>query len=321
MQRAHDQVRDVSAQVEELRATVARQNEELEQLKQLSSNINRVPSSHKGSSQGPVVGHLGRLVLGDSNAEFFAGSTTGVHFILSAQQQYQRRFQCPDHFPEGIFRLHILKVCHGRVQMSPSEPYLHWIEPQFLNLPKIEYEFLSQQDLTSFEAVFDRFQHCWGMLYPVLLSKQFFAALDQLFRGIRTSSDVSFLLQVYALLALDAFSHHRTHSGVLHHTLTQSHYDRMLSDLFGRMPNRGDLTTLQALLLYLLYLQSTSQHSLGLRICGMTVRLAQSLGLHRHSRRFRHILGETELRKRLWWCVYILDVYGLIFPAFNHIWY
>lgn len=316
MQKAHDQVRDVSAQAEELRAIVAHQNEELERLKQ-HSNINSVPLSHKCSSQGPVVGHLGRLVLGDSNAEFFAGSTTGVHFILSAQQQYQRHFQSSDHFPEGVFRLHVLEVCHGSVRMRPSEPDPHWIEAQFLNLPNFEYGFLCQQGSTSFGAVFDRFQHCWGILYPVILSKQFFAALDQLFQGIRAFSDNSFLLQAYALLALDAFSHHSPDSDVSHHTLTQSNYDRILSDLFGRMPSRGDLTTLQALLLYLLYLQTTSQHSLGLRVCGMAVRLAQSLGLHRHSRRFRHILGETELRKRLWWCVYILDVYGLILPASN----
>lgn len=320
MQKARDQVRDVSAQAEELRATVACQNEELERLKQ-HSHINSVPSSHKRSSQGPVVGHLGRLVLGDSNAEFFAGSTTGVHFILSAQQQYQRRFESSDHFPEGVFRLHVLKVSHGRARMRPSEPGLHWIEPQFMNLPNFEYDFLCQQNPTSFEAVVGRFQHCWGILYPVLLPKQFFAGLDQLFQGIRASSDVSFLLQVYALLALDAFSHHSPDSDALHHTWAQSHHDRILSDLFGRMPSRGDLTTLQALLLYLLYLQTTSQHSLGLRICGMAVRLAQSLGLHRHSRRFRHILGETELRKRLWWCVYILDVYGLILPAFNLVLY
>lgn len=205
--------------------------------------------------------------------------------------------------------------------MRPSEPGLHWIEPQFMNLPNFEYDFLCQQNPTSFEAVVGRFQHCWGILYPVLLPKQFFAGLDQLFQGIRASSDVSFLLQVYALLALDAFSHHSPDSDALHHTWAQSHHDRILSDLFGRMPSRGDLTTLQALLLYLLYLQTTSQHSLGLRICGMAVRLAQSLGLHRHSRRFRHILGETELRKRLWWCVYILDVYGLILPAFNLVLY
>ncbi|KAI2816563.1 transcriptional regulator family: Fungal Specific TF [Aspergillus niger] len=41
---------------------------------------------------------------------------------------------------------------------------------------------------------------------------------------------------------------------------------------------------------------------------GQAVRLAQSLGLHRHSRRFRFCAGEMELRKRMWWCVYAVDV-------------
>ncbi|KAI9931164.1 hypothetical protein MW887_010823 [Aspergillus wentii] len=35
---------------------------------------------------------------------------------------------------------------------------------------------------------------------------------------------------------------------------------------------------------------------------------AQSLGLHRHARRFTFCRGDVELRKRVWWCVYAVDI-------------
>ncbi|KAL4879958.1 fungal-specific transcription factor domain-containing protein [Aspergillus karnatakaensis] len=44
-----------------------------------------------------------------------------------------------------------------------------------------------------------------------------------------------------------------------------------------------------------------------IQLNGHMVRIAQSLGLHRHARRFRMGVGEIELRKRLWWWIYTFD--------------
>ncbi|WZH49521.1 fungal-specific transcription factor domain-containing protein [Fusarium acuminatum] len=45
-------------------------------------------------------------------------------------------------------------------------------------------------------------------------------------------------------------------------------------------------------------------------ISGLATRLAQTLGLHRHSDRFKFDPLETELRRRAWWCQYSLDAYA-----------
>jgi hypothetical protein len=49
-----------------------------------------------------------------------------------------------------------------------------------------------------------------------------------------------------------------------------------------------------------------------IRINGLMVSISQSLGLHRHARRFKMKTGEIELRKRVWWYVYVFDRYVII---------
>ncbi|RKK09192.1 hypothetical protein BFJ65_g15644 [Fusarium oxysporum f. sp. cepae] len=45
-------------------------------------------------------------------------------------------------------------------------------------------------------------------------------------------------------------------------------------------------------------------------ISGLATRLAQTLGLHRHSDRFKFDPLETEVRRRAWWCQYSLDAFS-----------
>ncbi|RMZ89855.1 hypothetical protein DV736_g2914, partial [Chaetothyriales sp. CBS 134916] len=55
-----------------------------------------------------VIKHMGRLVLDSHGEERFAGSTTGVHFILSVQQALHARHIWHTPFPESCFRLYLL---------------------------------------------------------------------------------------------------------------------------------------------------------------------------------------------------------------------
>jgi len=85
-------------------------------------------------------------------------------------------------------------------------------------------------------------------------------------------------------------------------------YHELSLDLYHHVTANGSLASLQGLLLLLLYYQVTWQHHLVCSTIGSVVRVTHSLGLHRHARRFRFCVGETEVRKRVWWCVYIFDV-------------
>ncbi|KAK1148787.1 hypothetical protein N8T08_008672 [Aspergillus melleus] len=320
LETARNQLQVASTRQRELDATIASQAEEIERLK----DVNGTSRSNGGlagqgedrnpvSSPGPVVGHLGRLVLGDDNAEFFAGSTTGVHFILSAQQQYQAAFTSREHFPECLFRLHVLQPTHIRGTSTGDVFADRRGGGSFGSVTsyQAQCDYIRNLGAPAIHGIFERYLQNWGSLYPVLLSKQFFQTLENIMTDsslflVDRGRVVPFLLQVYALMAIESGKSNNSSSGPAH----PLNYNDITSNLYGRMPCRGDLSSLQALIIYILYLQTTSQHSLAIRVSGTAVRLAQSLGLHRHSRRFKHPPGEAELRKRLWWAVFALDVHS-----------
>ncbi|OGM41092.1 hypothetical protein ABOM_010421 [Aspergillus bombycis] len=319
LESARDQLQLLSAREEGLHETITSQKKEIEQLRELvtAPRPGGYTAHGERDSNGSVVAHLGRLVLGDGNSEFFAGSTTGVHFVLSAQQLYQTTFSSQEHFPECLFRLHILRPSGSPVAFEQPISVASCLGDVHLtsgNSFESLRNHLRNVGVVAVRGAFDKYQQCWGILYPVLLSKQFLDAFDDTINDTWTTSmephlRVPFLLQVYALIALESIHGNTaaTESGRLSY-----HLDTILSNLLGQMPCRGDILSLQGLILYLLYLQMTSQHSLAVRVCGMVVRLAQSLGLHRHTRRFKHSPGESELRRRIWWSVYVLDVQSSI---------
>ncbi|KAE8402102.1 hypothetical protein BDV37DRAFT_165721 [Aspergillus pseudonomiae] len=320
LESARDQLQLLSAREEGLRETIVSQKKEIEQLKELvTASRPGGYTQHGGerASNGSVVAHLGRLVLGDGNSEFFAGSTTGVHFVLSAQQLYQTTFSSQEHFPECLFRLHILRPNGSPVALEQPISVESCLGDGHLtsgNIFESLRNHLRNVGVVAIREAFDKYQQCWGILYPVLLSKQFLDTFDDTINDAWTTSmephlRVPFLLQVYALIALQSI--HSSTAATESRPLSY-HLDTILSNLLGHMPCRGDIPSLQGLILYLLYLQMTSQHSLAVRVCGMVVRLAQSLGLHRHTRRFKHSPGESELRRRIWWSVYVLDVQSSI---------
>ncbi|KAG5660910.1 hypothetical protein KAF25_002553, partial [Fusarium avenaceum] len=70
---------------------------------------------------------------------------------------------------------------------------------------------------------------------------------------------------------------------------------------------RSDLTTLQALVFYLLSLQSYSHTHSTWIFSGICVRMAQKMGLHRDGETLGLPPFETEIRRRLWWQIYMLD--------------
>lgn len=82
---------------------------------------------------------------------------------------------------------------------------------------------------------------------------------------------------------------------------------RLQRQLLPALMAVSDLESLQALSLLALYYLLSSQYVQMMNLNGLLVRIAESLGLHRHSRRFRFGAAEVELRKRVWWWVYMFD--------------
>ena len=130
--------------------------------------------------------------------------------------------------------------------------------------------------------------------------------------AIADRTGVIVLYQMLSLLAL-GFIGHPGHCEQDHfHFLCQSEgYYRMTTTLLDYILGKPCLQTLQGLEIVQIYLQISSRYSTASHIGGVATRLAQNLGLHRHSNRFKFDPLETELRRRVWWCQSSLDAYDL----------
>ena len=69
----------------------------------------------------------------------------------------------------------------------------------------------------------------------------------------------------------------------------------------------GNLTLVQALLLLSNYAQKRNKPNTGWNFLGLAVRMAMSLGLHKEFPGWKISLLQREVRRRLWWGVYIFD--------------
>ncbi|KAL2219178.1 putative C6 transcription factor [Thermoascus aurantiacus ATCC 26904] len=69
----------------------------------------------------------------------------------------------------------------------------------------------------------------------------------------------------------------------------------------------GNLTLVQALLLLSNYAQKRDKPNTGWNYLGLAVRMAMSLGLHKEFPEWKISLLQREIRRRLWWGVYIFD--------------
>lgn len=69
----------------------------------------------------------------------------------------------------------------------------------------------------------------------------------------------------------------------------------------------GNFTLVQALLLLSNYAQKRNKPNTGWNYLGLAVRMAMSLGLHKEFPGWKISLLQREIRRRLWWGVYIFD--------------
>ena len=69
----------------------------------------------------------------------------------------------------------------------------------------------------------------------------------------------------------------------------------------------GNLTLVQALLFLSNYAQKRNKPNTGWNFLGLAVRMSMSLGLHKEFHGWKISLSQREIRRRLWWGVYIFD--------------
>lgn len=247
-----------------------------------------------------VIKHMGRLVHDEKGVGRFAGSTTGVHFVLTVEQECQKALNLSGVFPESCFRLFLAEPSPNREFSLATGSWNDQMIRQCLTYP-----------LTHYCQQADAFIQKWEAFCPVLVKKQLMADIRGLMNTIYNPSGHGAIDYSTTLILLMILNIHESTADTTH-----QHHERSLDSLkrlslahslVDKVVGEGNLKALQALSLFALYNQ-LSGHCLTLTtLNGMIVSLAQSLGLHRHARRFKMGVGEVELRKRLWWWVYVFD--------------
>lgn len=247
----------------------------------------------------PVIGHMGRLVTDDQQVVMFGGSTTGVHFISQTEQQLQMLHTHRDALPSSAYSLYLHSLW-GLSQSITSPPGVSGILRQ-----------LPHETLDIVSSAIDR----WTPLYPIVHKPSIEAAAARLLESgiVANTSDVTLLHQVLMLLALGLVGRAGGCTLPHHHFLCLSeNYYRISATLQDYVIDQSCLQSLQSLVLTQIYLQLSNRYSRASHLSGIATRLAQTLGLHRHSLRFKFDPLETELRRRAWWCQYSLDAYALL---------
>ncbi|EWZ79899.1 hypothetical protein FOWG_16060 [Fusarium oxysporum f. sp. lycopersici MN25] len=243
----------------------------------------------------PVIGHMGRLVADDRQAPMFGGSTTGVHFISQAEQQLQLLHMHKDALPSCAYGLYLHSPWGASVHSSAS-PVVDIIA----KLPPNTIEIV--------EATIDR----WTPLYPIVHKSSTIDAIHGLLSSYQSPGyDVVILYQTLALLALGMIGQKRDCMQQHTHFLCASEPFYMISTtLLDTVIGQPCLQSLQGLVIIQIYVQLSGRYPTASHISGLATRLAQTLGLHRHSDRFKFDPLETEVRRRAWWCQYSLDAFS-----------
>lgn len=283
---------------------------------------NHVPSpavslSEESEKQDPkvstyIIRHMGRLVTDDSKIGKFAGSTTGVHFVSSVEEVCRRREPSIEPFHDDCFRLHLLqpRLRSGNSPLDPqSNPFLP-TDDAFIQ----QLETLLSQPLESHMRRLDTFLESWLSFCPVIPRQSFLRCIEQLPSFDRASlsqwhqGKISATLHTLLLIGLinKTTGNHALENEVLE-IWTNPQLLTFIHQLQGSIIAHGDTWCLQSLIVFSFFLQISGRSIEMLKTNGTLVRIAQSLGLHRHSRRFRFGQSENEVRNRMWWWIYGFD--------------
>ncbi|KAI1747692.1 hypothetical protein F4782DRAFT_543308 [Xylaria castorea] len=263
--------------------------------------------SHSVSSQSKaipalLIKHMGRLVQDSSGVDRFAGTTTGVHFMLLVQQ-IVRRQQLFGDFPESSFKVHLLDwVNHG-----PFSAHLESSMPTRLTLGEL---FRCPLSYYTDQAVL--FANTWSCLCPIIQPLDLASRLPEAINRAQHTAwpflgdqdlvlfQVALIVMINSTMASDDRS--KTVSAE-----ELSSYADAVAATFPNLITKADIFSLHGIALLSFYIILVGQHQSMPRINGILVQCAFSLGLHRHGRRFKYNPKENEMRKRLWWWVYIFD--------------
>ncbi|RQM08687.1 hypothetical protein DH86_00000413, partial [Scytalidium sp. 3C] len=171
------------------------------------------------------------------------------------------------------------------------------------NVSRIPVEFpapLAQISGLSEDAFIDAYFLYYHKTYPFLHEGTFRAQYAD--KNLRPRGN-TWLILLNTVLALGAWSigdENSTMDDVFYYRVKRLSQDSSVFEV-------GNLTLVQALLLLSNYTQKRNKPNTGWNYLGLAIRMAMSLGLHKEFPDWKIGHLQREMRRRVWWGVYIFD--------------
>lgn len=258
-----------------------------------------------------VIKHMGRLVYDESGTARFAGSTTGVHFVLLTQEACIQYLNYGEQFPQSCYSLYLLQPTINH-DVSLDYDFRSIIKSS--NYGKLAHNvrhclFLP---VTYYTQQIDLFMARWESFCPVLVRREILRDVQTLLTSLSQTStllriDCSTVMIVLMVMNINQLGEEVDLTGNAEAGKRRKESLDLACHLLSPVIVCGDLKALQALSLFAFYVQITGHSIWLLQLNSLMVRIAQSLGLHRHDRRFKYKSGLVELRRRIWWWIYLFD--------------
>jgi hypothetical protein len=343
-ERQASQLRDEVALLRRQLEDEKKANEELRKQLQTNSNTRAPPQQQnqpfhgqdgQASSQPPqphapaaklqrrkdaayMLKHMGRMVHDEHGIGRFAGITTGADFLQSLEAVWAICVGGPKQpFPESCYRLFLSDPTSDLSLVGASEsPWGMILADQALpSTAAADMARLLNQPLNYYVQQAHIFLSRWEVMCPLLIPSELARDLTGIAERSQDGSastqtsepHYSILMTTVMILAINELEVASQDNPEAARISPDFSYISLACRLRPIVAARGSLKSLQALCLYAFYHQITGQASKLADLSGLLVRMAQSLALHRHARRFKLSVGEIEHRKRLFWWVYIFD--------------
>ncbi|KAF7538793.1 hypothetical protein G7054_g2611 [Neopestalotiopsis clavispora] len=132
-----------------------------------------------------LIQHMGRLVTDQTGTQRFAGTTTGIHFVLSTQQAIKTRMDVIGWFPESCFRLYLLQMpTHEPVACILGSGATLGLEEACQLLAN-----LCPHPPSYYASHVQRFVASWSAYFPIIAVSDYLLRLTSLLEYVRQTSN------------------------------------------------------------------------------------------------------------------------------------
>ncbi|KAH7120542.1 fungal-specific transcription factor domain-containing protein [Dactylonectria macrodidyma] len=245
---------------------------------------------------------MGKLIIDEGLVRF---TDSGLYAVLEDELQSIRsilQISPPSHAPNSITQLgshdnsnipHLHMTNLEEMQPSPSQVFYLW------------------------QTYLDRVHPLTKILHAPSLQPYILESTNGLATLSRSMTTLLFSIYNVAVLSLTDDECFKTF-GMSCKTVSQRFSAGFKMSLAGLdFLKQCDLTTFQSLILYLLSIQNPENFHYAWVFSGVCIRIAQKLGLHRDGERLGLSPFETEMRRRAWWQIFMLDMNSAVMSGLS----